>query len=216
MRFARRAASVVDPEYLKYMDYLRNTPEQNWQPYREVVAAPRAGNIGDNHLRPVWGEDCRNKRHFDCDSFVNYVLTKTTKKPWGFTQPQYMTMSRPDYWTEVDRTAPPVDGDILLRAGRPCRAARRRQSCRPGRTARYRRSRRRALQRGKLDEEAAPGGQRDLSRLAVSGRRNSSSRKQFAAVEANVGEKRGHEDWATAGLACDAAASFTAKGDCHE
>ena len=116
MRFAKGAASVVDPEYLKYMDYLRNTPEQNWQPYQGQLS-PRlaAGNIGANHLRPVWGEDCRNKRHFDCDSFVNYVLTKTTKKPWGFTQPQYMTMSRPDYWTEVDRTAPPADGDILLR-----------------------------------------------------------------------------------------------------
>ena len=118
-RLGDRTASVVDPEYLNYMEYLRSTPTQNWQPYHGNLS-PRiamGGNIGANNGRPVWGEDCRNKRHFDCDSFVNYVLTHTTKKPWGFTQPQYMTGSQPEYWTETERTAPPVDGDILLRPG---------------------------------------------------------------------------------------------------
>ena len=44
-------------------------------------------------------------------------MTKTTKKAWGFTTDEYLTLSRPDFWTTVDLTAAPVDGDILLRSG---------------------------------------------------------------------------------------------------
>lgn len=65
----------------------------------------------------MWGEDCRHKRHFDCDSFVNYVLSHATKTSWGYTAEQYVTGSHPDHWSTVDLSAPPVAGDILLRGG---------------------------------------------------------------------------------------------------
>ncbi len=117
-RLGDRTAAIVDPSYVNYMDSLRETPEPLWDPHEGMSPRiARGGNIGANDGRPVWGEDCRNKRHFDCDSFVNYVLSHTTNKSWGFTQPQYMTMSKPDYWTTIDPAAPPVDGDILLKAG---------------------------------------------------------------------------------------------------
>jgi len=117
-RLGNRTAAIVDPTYVNYMDTLRNTPEPLWDS-REGMSPriARGGNIGHNDGRPVWGEDCRNKRHFDCISFVNYVLSHTTKTSWGFTIKQYLTESRPDFWTTVDPSAAPADGDILLMSG---------------------------------------------------------------------------------------------------
>ena len=93
-------------------------PSAKWEPYRGHCrrASRVGGNIGANNGRPVWGEDCRNKRHFDCDSFVNYVLSHTTKKSWGFTsQAVHDGVSAGLSGPRLICRPPPVDGDILLR-----------------------------------------------------------------------------------------------------
>ncbi|HKV25019.1 MAG TPA: hypothetical protein VJN93_10555 [Candidatus Acidoferrum sp.] len=71
---------------------------------------PSAGKI-------AWGENCYGKRHFDCISFVNYVLTETAvvsnkKEGWHGGIENYAS----DYWTkDVPLTDAAVAGDILIR-----------------------------------------------------------------------------------------------------
>jgi hypothetical protein len=68
------------------VDYLKVlTPggEAGWPCYCKVFTprmvkgnnVPAAGKI-------VWGEDCRNKQHFDCISFINYCYSKNMSN-WG-------------------------------------------------------------------------------------------------------------------------------------
>ena len=50
-------ASVVDPEYTQYMNYLRATDEPLWEPWKGHLS-PRVimgKNIKANYGRPVWG-----------------------------------------------------------------------------------------------------------------------------------------------------------------
>ncbi len=73
------------------------------------AGVPSAGKI-------VWGENCTVVRHFDCISFINYVLGETTKIPgqqngWSGNIKQWSEMST----TDVPRSAPNVAGDILIR-----------------------------------------------------------------------------------------------------
>ncbi len=73
------------------------------------VGVPSAGKI-------VWGENCTGVRHFDCISFINFVLSETTKVPdekngWS---------ANIDLWsqrwtTDVPLGDPHVAGDILIR-----------------------------------------------------------------------------------------------------
>ncbi len=70
---------------------------------------PSAGKI-------VWGENCYGRRHFDCISFVNYVLTGaavTSDKEHGWWAgiEQYAK----NWTTDVSLGEPAVAGDILIR-----------------------------------------------------------------------------------------------------
>lgn len=64
----------------------------------------------------VWGENCYGRRHFDCISFVNYVLTETTvvpnqKEGWHGGIENYAGA-----WTvDVPLGDPAIAGDILIR-----------------------------------------------------------------------------------------------------
>lgn len=73
------------------------------------AGVPSAGKI-------VWGENCTGVRHFDCISFINYVLGETTKIPdqqngWSGNIKQWSEM----WTTDVPLSAPNVAGDILIR-----------------------------------------------------------------------------------------------------
>ena len=64
----------------------------------------------------VWGENCTGVRHFDCISFINYVLSETTMIPdskngWSGDIKQWSRM----WTTDVPLTDPAVAGDILIR-----------------------------------------------------------------------------------------------------
>ena len=64
----------------------------------------------------VWGENCYGRRHFDCISFVNYVLTETAMTSdrvhgWWASIDQYAKM----WTTDVPLTDPAAAADILIR-----------------------------------------------------------------------------------------------------
>jgi hypothetical protein len=118
-----RYAISTDPDLQEYLNSLEAKPQCLWEPFH-LKFSPRTirgANIGPtwddpvgNNGRTVWGEDCRHKRHFDCVSFVNYVLSYTTTRKWGFAIVDYAKASA-DFFTEITKTDPAVAGDILLR-----------------------------------------------------------------------------------------------------
>lgn len=97
-----------------YLDSLSKLPQTMWLPYYSYFS-PRnvVGHTIDDAPKIVWGEDCRGTRHFDCISFINYVLTESTQPFWSADIKQ---MHLPQSGTvSVDMNATPVDGDILFR-----------------------------------------------------------------------------------------------------
>jgi len=64
-------------------DLSKQSPEL-WEPYYKYFT-PRfvkGSTISAADGGIAWGEDCRNRKHFDCISFINYVLSESTKKHW--------------------------------------------------------------------------------------------------------------------------------------
>ncbi len=94
-----------------YLDGLSQLPQSMWQPYYGVFT-PRTvvGYTVDRKI--VWGEDCRDKRHFDCISFINYVLTNSTQPFWNGSIEQFRTNSA--ITTAINMDDPPVPGDLVF------------------------------------------------------------------------------------------------------
>jgi hypothetical protein len=115
------------PEYLDELkaSYL---PSKFWKDFNKTGLYPRrdSGYI-------FLGEDCRNKRHFDCEGFIAWVLVRALKKDpgtWrqGVTWYQnggggrlnvYQHTGGGDYYNEETdatiSTSEILDGDILIR-----------------------------------------------------------------------------------------------------
>lgn len=75
----------------------------------------RGSNV-DSAGKIVWGENCYKRRHFDCISFVNYVLTETAvvsseKEGWHGGIENYAGA----WTTDVPLADPAVAGDILIK-----------------------------------------------------------------------------------------------------
>jgi hypothetical protein len=115
--YGGRYAYSTDHDLQDYLTELQNLYPALWEPFH-LIFSPRVAqgaNIGANSGRIIWGEDCRRKRHFDCISFVNYVLSATTKTQWGFSISQYADAPG-KYLQKIDDVHDaPVAGDILLR-----------------------------------------------------------------------------------------------------
>ncbi len=118
-RFAKipggRYADPSDWDLGNYLSGLENLPQEMWRPFCGCFS-PRVvrGKNVSNDGRIVWGEDCRGVRHFDCISFVNFVLTGTTKPDWAYSIPQYNSNAS-GLTASVGLKDPAVPGDILLR-----------------------------------------------------------------------------------------------------
>lgn len=71
-------------ELAKYLAELDEMHPMLWRPFYKYFS-PRMieGWNVDEKGKIVWGEDCLGKRHFDCISFINYVLTATTPTQWS-------------------------------------------------------------------------------------------------------------------------------------
>jgi cell wall-associated NlpC family hydrolase len=114
--YGGRYATSIDPDLQGYLTDLKNLYPSIWEPFH-LIYSPRVmhgANIGVNDGRIAWGEDCRGKRHFDCVSFVNYVLSATTKTSWGFDILQYAAEPA-KFVTSIAVTEAPVAGDIILK-----------------------------------------------------------------------------------------------------
>jgi cell wall-associated NlpC family hydrolase len=110
-----RYAKATDADLKTYLAGLANLPfEEQWCPYFTSFS-PRVvrGSNVSNDGRIVWGEDCRNVRHFDCISFVNYVLSRKTVAYWSSDIDHYKEAG--SQTTKVEMTDPVFPGDILLR-----------------------------------------------------------------------------------------------------
>ncbi len=135
-RFEKVHGHIVaknDPEFENFVKGIENVQQGLWEafprrltPRRVVgVGVPSAGKI-------VFGENCLNVRHFDCISFVNYVLTATTNPPgWTHSEKPKQKKGKQiqewgdwngsiDNWstlwtTDVPLKDPAVPGDILIR-----------------------------------------------------------------------------------------------------
>jgi hypothetical protein len=114
-----RYAYSTDDDYQRYMKTLQGTPESTWQPFfgrfspRLVRGVELEYDGIDNNNRIVWGEDCRHVRHFDCISFINFVMSEKTSLQWSFDIVSLDKGLAPT--TEVPLNGPPVAGDILLK-----------------------------------------------------------------------------------------------------
>jgi len=105
-----RLANSTDQDLVAYLNGLAGQKPDQWEPYFQWFS-PRMMEGKKLSRQLVWGEDCRARRHFDCISFVNFVLSRTTiRSNWSMNIDQYNAQTQ-----EVDRRAPPVAGDILTR-----------------------------------------------------------------------------------------------------
>ncbi len=74
-----RQARSSDWDLANYLARLKELHPSLWEPYftHFTPRVIRGSNVDDKG-KIVWGEDCSGRRHFDCISFINFVLTKTT------------------------------------------------------------------------------------------------------------------------------------------
>lgn len=109
----RTTGDAVDLK--SYLDSLSKLPRSMWLPYFAYFSPRKVvGSTIKDAPKIVWGEDCRGTRHFDCISFVNYVLTESTQPFWSADIKLLRTGSKSGL-QEVQMDAPAVDGDILFR-----------------------------------------------------------------------------------------------------
>jgi cell wall-associated NlpC family hydrolase len=104
-----------DRDLKDYLSLLGNLKRENlWYPFysRFTPRVVRGSNV-DSDGRIVWGEDCREVRHFDCVGFVNFVLSQTTIPNWAYDIPQYGMGAGGT--TPVAAGEAAADGDILVR-----------------------------------------------------------------------------------------------------
>ena len=114
-----RYANSQDRDLKDYLGMLANLGSEDlWYPYysRFTPRVVKGSNVGSNNGLIVWGEDCRYVRHFDCISFVNFVLSQTTIPNWWGDIQGYANGYAPQgKTTSVPLGDPPSDADILVR-----------------------------------------------------------------------------------------------------
>ena len=79
--YGGRESPPNDPKLKEYLDGLKDADgklkdESQWGPDEDGLF-PRLISKSSGNGKIVWGEDCRQKQHFDCIGFINYVyITK--------------------------------------------------------------------------------------------------------------------------------------------
>ncbi len=111
----REINSPQDPQLTAYLAQLQqNRANPNaWVPYQGRLF-PRLAIWRDARMaltqRLVWGEDCREKRHFDCIHFINYVLIDCNVRGIGR---EAISFYASDANTEPNDKRHPWPGDIV-------------------------------------------------------------------------------------------------------
>ena len=76
-----RKANSKDQDLIDYLNQLNALPADEWQPYYVRFTPRKILGYSEKDHSIVWGEDCRNIRHFDCIGFVNYCIQMVLKWP---------------------------------------------------------------------------------------------------------------------------------------
>ncbi len=98
----------------EYVKELETTAEGMEKDFDDTGLYPRRGRsiVGDTIYL---GEDCRNKRHFDCISFVNWVLTTVLQRLIWFQEADYFNGKKLGVKPLPSTTTPFMNGDIAVR-----------------------------------------------------------------------------------------------------
>jgi cell wall-associated NlpC family hydrolase len=119
-RYKKANGQVVssnDVHLKNALDSFDNLQEALWGSwYFRLTPRLVQGEGVDEAGKVVFGENCYDVRHFDCISFINYVLSETTISPdaksgWSGSIQHWSHM----WTTEVKLEAPAAAGDILIR-----------------------------------------------------------------------------------------------------
>jgi hypothetical protein len=108
-----RAANATDSDLITYLTELNKKPQETWKPYFEFFS-PRMVEGYTVRSQLVWGEDCRDKQHFDCIGFVNYCVEK------ALSSTRSITYSIPQWASDISGTTavplgdPSYPADILI------------------------------------------------------------------------------------------------------
>ncbi|MDZ7637515.1 MAG: hypothetical protein U5J83_04600 [Bryobacterales bacterium] len=110
--------AALERRVREYLEANSAMPADRW-PSFEGMGFPRKAwdEFRENYFW-VLGEDCRNKAHFDCIGFVNWVLTQIKRSPVTYSSTQWATEGVAPVTVEegapVERNLEP--GDILVRS----------------------------------------------------------------------------------------------------
>lgn len=109
-----RPAAATDTDMIVYLAGLAALPELQWKPFFQFFS-PRRFEGGMLGTQVVWGEDCRDKRHFDGSGLVNWCLTEAAGDDHAFAF-DIDTWSTDASGTEAVSVAEqPRKGDIVMR-----------------------------------------------------------------------------------------------------
>jgi hypothetical protein len=119
-----REASPNDMDLTAYLTSLRGKPPTSWPNYFNHFTPRRAfgpGPGGDLGGKLVWGQSCKDIRHFDCVGFISYCYWKATGKVVQLEISQWRVVPNPMGATVFDlragkRPASLMDGDIVVQA----------------------------------------------------------------------------------------------------
>ncbi len=73
----------------EYLEANRSLDPRQWPSFEGVGYPRKAWDEFNDRYFYVLGEDCRNKAHFDCIGFVNWVLTQLKKEPITYSSAQW-------------------------------------------------------------------------------------------------------------------------------
>lgn len=109
-----RVARRTDTDLLVYLAGLASIPPDRWQPFFEFFSPRRIEGMAVRR-QVAWGEDCRGKRHFDGEGFVNWCMEEAVgaRYPIGFDIATWGTEASGT--VAVALTDPPRKGDIVIR-----------------------------------------------------------------------------------------------------
>jgi NlpC/P60 family len=114
-----RPANPSDADLIAYLSGLDATDADSWEPYFDWFS-PRIAIEKGKPPYLVWGEDCRDIRHFDCVGLVNYcydtamaeLVPQWADRPWHLSIAQY---NDPISGTFPVSNGSLIAGDILTR-----------------------------------------------------------------------------------------------------
>jgi hypothetical protein len=112
-----RPANPSDEDLITYLKGLADQDESAWEPYCDYFS-PRMAIEKGKAPYLVWGEDCRDIRHFDCVGLVNYCydtamaerVSQWAGRNWQLSIDQYLS---PNSGTFAVSDGSLLAGDIL-------------------------------------------------------------------------------------------------------